>query len=290
MRAFLSLIALTFFMSTSAQVIKVYGNGTLEDTYTYSKEHKYKIVMEEYVDPHLSTGYFTVGAGADGQPGTSDDKRVKFAKSNLYWDGSAFKFEASPIDYPTTMDATHVGHFFWTNLTDYQSGTAAYMPYQSTFASGEMSTSDKFFLAEDNKITVEGTPGLYALSDAEWEYLIKSRPNASSLYKSRVSISDYSTDHIIIAPDGFKGTLSDHYNTVDDVNSLGLICLPYAGHRETGSSEISYPKDSGKYWTSTPTDPAYRDRAYIFQFIDSTGKWLLTKYDRNIGCSIRLVQ
>ena len=102
-------------------------------------------------DPNLLTGAFSVSA----------TKQVQFTKSNLYWDGSAFKFEENQTDYQTSYNASHVSHFYWTRLSDYQSGTADYMPYTETYSSSGGSTADKFWCSVDNPLTVEGTSDLY---------------------------------------------------------------------------------------------------------------------------------
>jgi len=184
-------------------------------------------------DPNLLPGKFTVAKG----------KTVQFTKSNLYWDGSAFKFEANQYDYPTSWDANHVSHFYW-------SKTAA-VAYAKEYSDGSSSTSDKFFCGEDNKITVEGTEGLFALSSDEWSYLISTRTDATNLRKYGQTVGE-ETNCLLIAPDGFdtsKWHSSCSY-TLEEVNSLGLVCLPAAGLRN--GSGFSDGGSWGNYWSSTP--------------------------------------
>ena len=144
----------------------------------------------------------------DGTFSVSSTKKVQFTKANLYWDGSAYHFEANQTDYPESWNANHVGHFYWTSSKDYQSGNTNYMPYAESYSYSSRSTSDKFFCGEDNPLTVDGTSGCFALSQSEWDYLISTRTNATNLRKYGVSVGD-KANCLIIAPDGFTGTLTD---------------------------------------------------------------------------------
>ena len=198
-------------------------------------------------DPHLLPGSFSV----------SDTKKVKFTKSNLYWNGSAWKFEAKPTDYPTTKDTEHIGHFLWTK-------TAA-NSYAESYSDGTNTDSDKFFADgsdDSHKLTVEGISNLYVLSGDEWSYLLNTRTNASSLFKYGVTVND-GTNNVthchIIAPDtyDFSGdnALKATY-TLTELEEKGLVCLPAAGYLE---STVENHGTSSFYWSSTPhwTSGAY---------------------------------
>jgi len=271
----LSLIALCFCMSINAQVIKVYHNDEAEPivTYTNTASDKYKVVFEAPVDPNLLSGNFSV----------SNTKTVQFTKGNLYWDGSAFKFEANQTDYPTEWDERHVGHFYWTK-------TAA-VSYAKSYSDDAKTTSDKFFCGEDNKITVEGTEGLYALSYEEWEYLIRLRYNAYSLYKYGVSVAG-KTNCLIIAPDGYTGSIESSYDATAwaTAEALGLVCLPAAGHRVCDyyneMCNILSGGDKGSCWSSSPffDENSARTLDFNSEFAGPTYNW------RDNGCSIRLVK
>ncbi len=189
----------------------------------------------------------------------SSSKKVEFSKGNLWWDGSAYHFEANQTDYPTSWNANHVGYFYWTNLTDYQSGNAAYMPYAEYYSFSNQSTSDKFFCDESNPLTVEGISGFFALSQSEWDYLISSRNNASNLCKHGVTVdamTDSKKNCLIIAPDNFSGTLKSSY-TLDELSSLGLVCLPAAGYRD-GSSFYGIEQWSTYWWATPAPSESYR--------------------------------
>lgn len=220
----------------------------------------------------------------DGTFSVSSTKKVQFTKSNLWWDGSAYHFEANQTDYPTEWNASHVGHFYWTSSKDYQSGNANYMPYAQSYRYSSQSTSDSFFCGEANPLTVDGTSGCFALRESEWDYLISSRTNASSLRKYGVTVGG-KANCLIIAPDGFSSTLKSSY-TLDEVSSLGLVCLPAAGVRD-GSS--FYDAESwGFYWSSTPDSSSSGDAGYLYFDSGNVG----TNYDsrRYRDHSLRLVR
>lgn len=223
---------------------------------------------------NLLSGTFSVSA----------TKKVQFTKANLYWDGISYKFEANQTDYPTEWDPNHVGHFYWTNLADYQSGNASYMPYAEVYSYSSQSTTDKFFCGEENSLTVEGTTGLFVLSQSEWKYLFSNRTNANNLCKYDVTV-DGKHNCLIIAPDNFVGTLKSSY-TLDEVNSQGLACLPADDTRS--GTYIGPAENWGTYWTSTPSgnSPGY---AYRPKF-DSTQLYTNANGQRDYGRNIRLVR
>ncbi len=217
-------------------------------------------------DPNLLPGDFSV----------STTKKVKFSKSNLYWDGSDFKFEAKQTDYPTTWDASHVGHFYWTKT---QAAS-----YAETYSDGTNTTTDvPFFAQSAGGLTVEGTSGLYALTYDEWVYLLRNRSNWSNLHKCGVTVGS-TADCLIIAPDDFSGTLASSY-TLDEVNALGLLCLPRAGNRNSTTINISSGYGA-YYWTATPSGTTHSS---ILGFADSSVSYYSSTL-RDRGCTIRLVK
>jgi len=281
----LSLMALVATMSINAQVVKVYKNGTLQETYTNTATDKYKVVFEEATapaDPNLLSGKFTVNA---------DGKTVQFTKGNLYCNTTTspvtYGFEANQTDgmnttsAGATWDANHVGHFFW-------SKDAAVAYAQSYSDSG--STSDKFFCGEDNKITVEGTEGLYALSKEEWKYLIQTRADASNLYKKGVTVAGKS-NCLIIAPDGFKGTIADSYtaDTWATAEADGLVCLPAAGYNDNEKG-FKFGGSNCYYWSSSPATSG-SNNAYCLKYTSSEKKvYSAESFYRKYGMSVRLVK
>ncbi|MCQ2196815.1 MAG: DUF1566 domain-containing protein [Bacteroidaceae bacterium] len=238
------------------------------------REHKALMWKFDIADPNcVFDGTFSV----------SSTKKVQFTKGNLWWDGSAYHFEANQTDYPTSWNPNHIGHFFWTSSKDYQSGNANYMPYALGYSYSSQSTSDKFFCGEENPLTVDGTSGCFALSNDEWGYLIYTRANASSLRKYGVTVSG-KVNCLIIAPDGFSSTLKSSY-TLDEVNSLGLVCLPAAGER-IGSS-FGGAESWGYCWSSTPYS-SYSGNACCLYF--GSGNVYTGSSNYRYGRSLRLVR
>jgi len=266
LRVLLLLVALITTMSSNAQNVKVYINDVLEDIYTNTGTKSYKVVMAvENTDPNLLPGFFSVG----------DAKLVQFTKGNLYWDGSEYKFEANQTDHPTTIDANHTGHFYWTK-TDAAS-------YADWYNDGTNTTADVPFFAESQGgLTVEGTSGVFALSKSEWDYLITSRTNAANLCKSGVSVTNNGTTYtncLIIAPDGFPVALQSSY-TLTEANSLGLVCLPAVG-------QIGASNDAGCYWTATGNEAeAARAQSLSIEPESIT----TTASTRDCGMALRLVR
>lgn len=220
----------------------------------------------------LTRGKFTVNAKG---------KKVQFTKGNLYWDGSAYHFEANQNDYPTSWDANHVGHFFWT--------TKASASYAEKYNVPNESESDvPFFAQSKGGLTVDGTSGLFALSDAEWEYLLETRPKATNLCKYGVTVGS-NKNCLIIAPEGFAGTLKSSY-TLSEIEAFGLVCLPAAGGRDDSDFSYSsvYTDCKGYYWSSTPSSYiscwAYFLNFYYDEFNPAAGS------NRDCGRSVRLVR
>lgn len=255
-----ALIALMCSMSMNAQIMKVLKNGKVVKAYYAIEADE---VVFESVTPAFLPGEFSV----------SDTKKVKFTRSNLYWDGYEFRFEAKQTDYQTSWNTKHVSHFYWQRTQK--------TSYATTYNDGNADPTDVPFFAESHGLTVEGTPGLYVLSNDEWSYLINTRTNAGKLYKNFVSVDGINC--LIIAPDDFLGTLKTSY-TLDEINTLGLVCLPAAGTRD--GSSLNYGGSSGSYWSSSPNPDHF---SWAISLVFSSARVSILSNARNIGRSIRLV-
>ncbi len=212
----------------------------------------------------------------------SADKKVRFSKGNLYWNGSVWHLETNQYDCPPSTDdewdENHVGHLFWTK-------TAA-ASYAASYSDGTCTASDKFFCDGSDAahtLTVDGQGGLYALSKDEWIYLINTRTNASTLMKKGVKVAEIS-NCMIIAPDGYTGTIAASYDYAawSVAESQGLVCLPAAGCR-SGSyvDDVGY---RGYYWSSTLYNKGYASALYF----DDSNLWD-GEYTLDNGYSVRLV-
>jgi len=169
----------------------------------------------------------------DGLFSVAPDKRVQFTKSNLYWDGSEFKFEKNQISYPKVWSADHIAHFFWTEEASNSYATR----FDTKWGKANL------FCDEKHPVKVEGVEG-YLLTIDEWHYLIKmdrytgdSRKDAEDLRQFDVTVGGVE-GCIVIAPDGFdpknwrKSEKSGRYEyTLEQLNTDGLVCLPPCGYR-----------------------------------------------------------
>lgn len=257
----LSLITLMVSVSIQAQVVKVRENGVLKYMGVNSAQKQIKVVFETSEDSNFQSGLFSV----------SHLKQVQFAKCNIYWNGSEFKYENKPTDYQTSWDVNHVSHFYWTKNATHS--------YAENFKDGICTDSDVPFFAESKGgITVEGRKGLFVLESTEFFYLLNSRDNADKLYKSRVTV-DKTKNCLILAPDNFAGTLKDTY-TLEEINSLGLVCLAPCGERYGNSINAN----STVYWESSPYEPS---SAFAYELLGFINAYYTC--ERRMGLPIRLV-
>lgn len=253
------------------------SNGTIMKTMVTRKPGGVEVERNTvypiaFADNQLSMlpGVFSVSA----------DKKARFSKGNLYWDGSEWQLESNQYDYPSEWDENHVGHFYWTK-TEAASCSENY-------DDGECSATDKFFCDGSDAahtLTVDGQSGLYALSKDEWCYLICYRTNASSLMKNGVSVAGKKC--LIIAPDGYTGTIATSYDDAGwtVAQSQGLVCLPYAGARE--NNNIDQVDTYGYYWSSSVNSD---DCEFAFDFYFGAGIYAADdNYYRYDGYSVRLV-
>jgi len=197
----------------------------------------------------LLPGLFTVGAGADGVFGTSDDSKVQFTKGNLWVHVSVgiYDVEDRQIDYPTSYNISHVGHFYWTNTVGEAAGSSASPGSPYLFCDGG---------DESRTITIAGQSGFFALSSDEWTNLVNRDNKSGPRYnKSKQSVTvEGVANCLILAPDDFSGTLADTY-TLTQCNQLSLLCLPPSGIR-SGLS-ISSQGERVSLWTSSPHNGVY---------------------------------
>lgn len=275
--------------NTQAYYLNVESSSVSLSGRTYRKELKsLRLVQAVPTAPkvdnrdNLLPGNFSVGSS----------KTVKFTKSNLYWDGSTYRFETAQHNFPETWDPQHVGHFYWTKT--------ASKSYVETYNEGSNTSNDVPFFAESKGgLTVEGTSNLYVLSESEWYYLVNTRTNASTLRKYGVNVAG-KRNCLILAPDGFTGTIATSYTAQTWANAesrYGLVCLPAAGERSDWyfyyTNHYS-PYDTqvmGSYWTSTPyTSSAELKETHANSAGFNNSSYRRQGTARKSGLSIRLVQ
>jgi len=252
----------------------------------------YPITFGHNGDSNILCGLFSVAA----------DKKVQFTKGNLWCNSTTspvtYAFEEHQYDYPVTADyreggeytgtwlGTHIGHFNW--ATTPASSYAQYLN-ESTY-----STSDLFWLLGDvaeRRLTVSGTTDLYVLSEAEWNYLLENRTNASNLYRVNVTVAGKNCC-LIFAPDAYSGTIKESYTAEEwaTAEADGLVCLPAAGILSHSAANISFVTGNETcafYWSSTASPSDNRYACYIL--LDSnrsrTGSGA-----RNNSSTLRLVK
>ena len=226
-------------------------------------------------------GVFSVG------PNATD--KVHFSKGNLWADASGttpvFYFESNQYNVQSSWSTSHVSHFFWSK--DASVACAASYEEPGATSSDVFFTNETIITAKAGfTVNVEGKErsGWRTLCKEEWQYLFNTRSNASSLYMYGVTVCG-KTNCLIIAPDGFTGSIAYSYDTSTwpEAEAAGLVCLPAAGGRE--GSDVNTVGDSGLCWSSTAGD---ENHAYGVYFTSSS---VSPDYRdrRNSGSSVRLI-
>lgn len=207
-------------------------------------------------------GKFTINEAGD---------QVYFSQGNLYWDGSAFKFEDSQTGFASEWNAEHVSHFFWSKDAD--------VAVSETYSDPDAQDDDVFFTNETEDtakadFTVNGVSGQYrTLSHEEWKYLIKERTvNGSKGEDKSYSHAVYGDLYgLILYPDDYNGpVISGNITTVP----TGCVFLPAAGYRvkEDGhTSQIDAVGVAGCYESSSYS--AEYHVAYMLLFSGMDGEF-----------------
>ena len=215
-------------------------------------------------------GKFTINEAGD---------QVYFSQGNLYWDGSAFKFEDSQTAFASEWDAEHVSHFFWSKT--------ASVAYAELYSDSGTDEYDVFFTnatdeTANSDFIVNGIAGKYrSLSGSEWDYLLESRiVNDGTGENHSYSFITYSEKAgIVLYSDDYTGE-----EISGEVAGLpeGTVFMPISGYRiEHNIYDIGI---YGLYWTSSP----YNDLSAHYFYFD--GSHVFPDYDaRALGCSVRLV-
>jgi len=245
---------------------------------------------------------------------TGASTKVRFAKGNMYYDGSAYKFEARQFDFRhfngkpgdaasfdgviTTTPSGTVGSFMWVK----NSGTAK-KPYDEEWGYSETnSTSDIFFTnatadTPNTSFTCNGATNFWrTLSGTEWDYLLNGRNQTVRYAKAKVK----GVTGLVIFPDAYCGTAAgEGLAAVNDpsasypetsmaeatwtaMESESCVFLPIAGYRSSaGISEVGV---NGRYWSSTTNNTTRAFHLFI-----PNGNLMTTLYNRAYGFSVRPV-
>ncbi len=144
------------------------------------------------------------------------------------------------------------------------------------------------------------------LTAEEFSYVLNGRNTATGARFAKVTLEYLSEPYqkygLLLLPDDWDGeyflntnsyTADNVINSENDFNTLqskGAVFLPCAGRRvNPNNNGPEYQNDSPEcyYWTSTHNEPR---RAYYWYMNYNEGRDHISIYDRNIGCSVRLVQ
>ena len=225
-----------------------------------------------------NTGGGGTGGEISGCFSVSSTTTVEFAPGNLYWDGSAFKFEANQWSFADTLNANHVSHFYWSK--DAAEATKESFNYEQS-----MSTEDEFFTNSSSFQVAGETAGTWrTLSKDEWDYLLNSRTDASSL-RAWKELDSGTHKGLVILSDGTDASVMESISSTADLATYGAVFLPAAGMRYG-----TYVYDVGSYdrcWSGTPREDI-EGSAYIMYF--DSGSVLVGSSGRTYGSSVRLVR
>ena len=213
------------------------------------------------------------GGGISGCFSVSSTTTVEFSPGNLYWDGNAFRFEENQWSTTPasegTWDASHVSHFKWSDATNAVTSDYSY--------SGDLFCANNFTVAGDSHTW-------RTLSKAEWDYLLNTRDNASSL-RAWKELDGGTNKGLVILPDGTDASVMSSITTTEALASRGAVFLAAAGNRnDTGVYNVGL---YGGYWSSTLNED-YEGCAYYMRFGSDSA--LTRSGSRSYSFSVRLVR
>ena len=238
-------------------------------------------------------GEFTVDASG---------KKVHFSQGNLYYDGSAFKFEANQYDFrtyagknscingessTTGTPAGHWGLFGWVGASSTQFTSSPEIYGVSTSnTNSHYGNSDSDALKADWGTAIDDNGTWSTLSSDEWTYLFNTTSrmvNSKPCYSNAadgVTIGGTTYYGVFIYPDNYSGDVVSGSMTWDQINAAGIVFLPAAGCRN--GSNVNDVGDFAYYWSST----AYNSYFVYYVKLDSN---VVTLGTRNYGYSVRLI-
>ncbi len=238
-----------------------------------------------------TTPYFSV----------SETKNVTFSSGNLQYHpaNNKWRFAENQTDYIGDANSNCSSSYNgWLDLFGWSTSATNFGVSTST---SDSNYSGSFVDWGTNQIGADAPNTWRTLTEDEWEYLLNTRPNASSL-KGVAQVNG--VNGLILLPDnwvcpagvtfksGFHSSYGvDYYAAYQTftaeqwskLESAGAVFLPAAGYRH--GSTVSLVQDNGDYWSATENT---RDSAYYLSFASGgAGKY---SYYRRRGHSVRLVK
>ena len=259
-----------------------------------------------------SSLHFAIQGALPGLFSVAEGKQVVFSKGNLYWDGSAFRFEENQYSSATSWDASHVSHFFWSDTPS--------VAYAESYNDGTLSETNALFTngPSDSGIanpgfTANGQTGVWrALMitnidlDNEWNYLLyrRSASTVGGTFDARFAKATVAgVAGLIVLPDSYThpsgvtalcgindakaAFLANQYEAAawTKMEEAGAVFLPVGDRDGTSIIDLTNDSSTGGYYWSSRCD---LDKAYCLYF---TGDQVtaITSLERKYGFSIRLV-
>ena len=302
-KMFMAVIALMMTISASAQFYIYCSDGNVIKVDSISM-----VAPEESEEPTHPAGIGTFSVSAD--------KQVTFSKGNLQYTQSTntWSFAENQWDYIGTDNV--IGGIVESDPTngDFKSGTALadkidLFGWSTSATNFGVSTSiywENDYLGSfvdwgTNKIGSDAPNTWRTLTYNEWNYLLRARPNASSL---RGVAQVNGVNGLILLPDtwvcpegitfksGFHSKFSveayGQYQTFtaeqwSKLESAGAVFLPASGYRN--GSGVGTVQNRGDYWSATEFNSIY---AYYLGFY--SGEAYVNYDTRQFGRSVRLVK
>ena len=239
--------------------------------------------------PSAGIGVFSVSA----------DKQVTFSKGNLQYHpaNDEWRFAENQSDYIGNANSNIAADYNdWIDLFGCGTGDA---PTKSSTSDSDYST---FVDWGTNQIGSDAPNTWRTLSYDEWEYLLKNRPNASSL-KGVAQVNG--VNGLIFLPDNwtcpagvtFKSGFHSYWSVEaygqyqtfsaeqwSKLESAGAVFLPAAGGRN--GSGVYNVQDSGCYWSAPEY---YGGSSADCLYFDSVAAFV-SYFSRGHGRSVRLVK
>lgn len=199
----------------------------------------------------------------------SATKKVYFSRASLWADGSNnLHFEDDQHKFPTTYNASHVGHFTWSSTVSVAKGSTASGTY--------------LFCDASHPVSVDGSAAIYyALTQDEWNYL---RSNSQRKWATVNNVVGW-----VIAPDNYDTTANPLKATYSEaeLDDANLLFLPATGRR--AGTTISLLNNSslrfGACWATGSKSSSNGPMAYFA----SNGFDPYATQDAGGGYGIRLV-
>lgn len=213
--------------------------------------------------PNYLPGKFYLGNG----------QTIHFAKGNLYYDGSSYKFEEHQYDFPRAWNENHIGHFFWSKSAE--KARAKFYDEDEECSSRDVIFTNSDYETPSSSFTVNGVTGKFrCLSETEWDYLLRSRyvnghtgKGYSYSIEKSITIQGSTYHGIFLFPDGFtrQSTWKSDYKTWDEIDDAGIVFLPLLGYRtdeKIGEQELKFYHfdEWGTYMSSKP----YKDDRHVW--------------------------